>query len=585
MPDDEFRNLTDNEDIQWCCAWCRSIMSNNIKWGQYEGEVRIREVIQSTYETIIGWKKNLFSLPRGKCGTDFIKKLTELINLFVHKTKWQRVAISLVHIFVPIMLQKPSSKSKPRDHAKYLVSRLERWNQGDITSLMNETNEIQRRMKKTSQQQEQTRHNYFVKLMIFGKIGEAAKKINNDDAIKGVHPLNDEIKEILQQKHPKSREVDPNIIVPQNNIVPEPVIYEEITSDLVQKTARHMRGSGGPTLADADLWKHFLCSKVFGKSSNDLCQAIADLAKILCVEEVHPDCLVEYVACRMVPLDKGETKDGNPGVRPIGVGEVLRRLVGKLLIGVIKDDITTAAGPTQTCTGVKAGIEAAIHTMRNVFEDTSTEAILLVDAENAFNNLNRDAALQNIKEICPPFYRYLHNTYQRPAKLIIPGEEKYEIILSEEGTTQGDVAAMPLYGIGIKPLTDKLANTVDTSTCKQVWYADDSSSAGKLIEMKKWWDELCTSGPKYGYYPLANKTILIVKPEFEEMARSVFGTSGVKITTSGERHMGAVIGSAMFKEEYVKKKVRKWVEDVEELATIAKDEPQAVLYSSFTKAI
>ena len=233
--------------------------------------------------------------------------------------------------------------------------------------------------------------------------------------------------------------------VPQHNISPEPVIYEAITAELVQKTARFMKGSGGPTLVDADIWKHFLCSKVFGRTSVDLCQAVADLSKILCVEDVHPECLTEFIACRLVPLDKGETREGKPGVRPIGIGEVLRRLVGKLLIGILKEDITNAAGPLQTCAGVKAGIEAAIHTMRQVYEDPNTEAVLLVDAENAFNNLNRKAALMNIKEICPPLYRYLQNTYQQPAKLIIPGDNNsYETLLSDEGTTQGDVAAMPI---------------------------------------------------------------------------------------------------------------------------------------------
>ena len=354
---------------------------------------------------------------------------------------------------------------------------------------------------------------------------------------------------------------------------------------MVQKTARNIRGSGGPTLVDSDMWKHFLCSKQFGKASVDLCQAVADLTKILCVEEVHPDCLNEFVACRLVPLDKGETKEGTPGVRPIGVGEVLRRLVGKLLIREIKDDITTAAGPIQTCTGIKAGIEGAIHSMREVYEDDNTEAILLVDAENAFNNLNRSAALSNIKEICPPFHRYLQNTYQKPAKLVIPGENnKYDIILSEEGTTQGDVAAMALYGLGIKPLTDRLSNVVDKSQCKQVWYADDSTSGGKLVEMRKWWDELCISGPKYGYIPLPPKTVLIVKPEFEEKAKRIFGDTQVKITCEGERHMGAVIGSLDFREQYVMKKVQKWIEDVNELTKIAKDEPQAV-YSCYTKAV
>ena len=63
--------------------------------------------------------------------------------------------------------------------------------------------------------------------------------------------------------------------------------------------------------------------------------------------------IVEYNACRLIPLDKGRTKDDKPGVRPIGIGEVLRRLVGKLLIHVIKDDITNAAGPLQTCSGLK----------------------------------------------------------------------------------------------------------------------------------------------------------------------------------------------------------------------------------------
>ena len=29
-----------------------------------------------------------------------------------------------------------------------------------------------------------------------------------------------------------------------------------------------------------------------------------------------------FIACRLMPIDK------NPGIRPIGVGEVLRRIVG-----------------------------------------------------------------------------------------------------------------------------------------------------------------------------------------------------------------------------------------------------------------
>ena len=325
-------------------------------------------------------------------------------------------------------------------------------------------------------------------------------------------------------------------------------------------------------------------SGVFGSNSVDLCQSIADLAKRMCTEEIHPDCLLEYNACRLIPLDKGQTKDMKPGVRPIGVGEVLRRIVGKLLIGVIKEDIMEAVGPLQTCAGLKGGIEAAIHAMRQTYEKESSEAILLVDAENAFNKLNRKVALQNIKQLCPSFYQYLFNTYQTPAKLVIQGDSTHEIIYSEEGCTQGDVSAMALYGLGIKPLIDKLASTTDKNKCIQSWYADDSSAGGELTEMRKWWNTLDIEGPKYGYFPLASKTILIVKEEQKAKAIEVFGDTEITITTAGERHMGAVIGSQEYKLEYVKNKVSKWVQDVEVLSEIAKDEPQAV-YSCYTKAV
>ena len=169
--------------------------------------------------------------------------------------------------------------------------------------------------------------------------------------------------------------------------------------------------------------------------------------------------LQQFTAGRLVPLDKGTTNEGQPGVRHVGVGEVLHRLSRNLslLMGVIKDNVMTAAGPLQTCTGITAGIEA-IHAMRQVFEEEDTDAIILVDAENAFNNLNR----------CPSLYRYLHNTYQSPAKLVIPGKGKYDVIYSEEGCTQGDGCAMAKYGIVIRPLSDKLTDSVDPVSCKQI---------------------------------------------------------------------------------------------------------------------
>ena len=70
-------------------------------------------------------------------------------------------------------------------------------------------------------------------------------------------------------------------------------------------------------------------------------------------------------------------------------------------------------------TGLQGGAEEAIHAMKEIFDDSRCDAVILVDANNAFNSLNRDAALHNIQYICPPFAPILINTYRIAARLIV----------------------------------------------------------------------------------------------------------------------------------------------------------------------
>ena len=92
---------------------------------------------------------------------------------------------------------------------------------------------------------------------------------------------------------------------------------------------------------------------------------------------------------RLIPLDK------NLGVRPDGIGEILRCIIGKSLMKVLKRDITCAAGVYQVFSAHPSGCEAAIHALRKVFASFGTEAVLLVDADSAFNRLNCAVALNN----------------------------------------------------------------------------------------------------------------------------------------------------------------------------------------------
>ena len=135
----------------------------------------------------------------------------------------------------------------------------------------------------------------------------------------------------------------------------------------------------------------------FSDASDQLCDGMAKCARRLATMFVDPISLEAYTACRCIPLDK------NPGVRHIGIGEVLRRILGKVILNIIRPEIMEAAGSLQLCAGQDAGIEAAIHAMRDIFDDTETEGMLFAGATNAFNSLNREVCLQNVQHLCPAF--------------------------------------------------------------------------------------------------------------------------------------------------------------------------------------
>ena len=88
---------------------------------------------------------------------------------------------------------------------------------------------------------------------------------------------------------------------------------------------------------------------------------------------------------------------------------------------VVKEDIKKAAGFLELCAGQKAGCEAPIHGMHKIFESNETEAILLIDAQNACNSINREALLHNIEYLCPAIATFLYNCYAISTRLFIIG--------------------------------------------------------------------------------------------------------------------------------------------------------------------
>ena len=127
--------------------------------------------------------------------------------------------------------------------------------------------------------------------------------------------------------------------------------------------------------------------------------------------------IIVIVQCRLIALSKC------PGVCLIGVGEVVRRIIGKAVLTTLKMEILEAAGPLQLCAGQDAGCEAAVHAMSHVFSEDNTEAVLSVDASNAFISLNRQVALHNLQYLCSSLATILLNTYRNDVSLFIDGHK------------------------------------------------------------------------------------------------------------------------------------------------------------------
>ena len=135
-----------------------------------------------------------------------------------------------------------------------------------------------------------------------------------------------------------------------------------------------------------------------------------------------------------------------------------------------KQDIIEASGSLQVCTGSKSGSEAAIHAMHNIFEADNTDAVLLIDASNAFNSLNRATALHNVRVLCPTIATCAINTYREPARLFIIGGKE---LRSEEGTTQGEP---PCY-VSLRSKSSAVNSTLECL------YVRKAGSLGEIEEM------------------------------------------------------------------------------------------------------
>ena len=379
------------------------------------------------------------------------------------------------------------------------------------------------------------------------------------------------VRDALLNKHPEPC-VPPASVLPCCDALP---LFEdvEVCATHIQAVACRIQGGAGPGGCDAAHWRDVLLR--YGAHSGRLRDSVAAVARRLCNSITPWDDVRALVASRLIALDKF------PGVRPIGIGETLRRVIGKAVCMATRSDIEVVCGSDQLYAGLKAGIEGAVHAMSDLY-DANIDSIdgwgvLLVDASNAFNSLNRISMLLHARVLWPRCSRFLFNTYRGWSVLVLRGSSDF--LYSKEGITQGDPLSMFMYAVGILPLIRSLHNPTQWT---QVWYADDASVCGCLNDIHEWFSQLCSKGPAFGYYPEPSKSYLLVNDRHRIEAERLFGALGVQIV-AGHRFLGGYLGDHAGCEHCVSDKVRLWVTNLLSLTKVAVKEPQAT-YAVLTKS-
>eukprot|EP00731_Ephydatia_muelleri_P009283 Em0004g1621a len=186
-----------------------------------------------------------------------------------------------------------------------------------------------------------------------------------------------------------------------------------------------------------------------------LTSSLRDVVNLL-VSGKTPQAVSKFMAGgRLIALNKN--KEGSPpDIRPIVVGESLRRLAGKCICASLKEKISSFFQPLHFGVACRAGAEKIVHSLQNCIEEHWMQeedfVIFKVDMTNAFNLISRQACYGSHPELWHPMGH----------------------LCSQSGVQQGDPLGPMLFALVLQ----KLISTIDADDeCLQLllqaWYLDD----------------------------------------------------------------------------------------------------------------
>ena len=589
-----------------------------------DGGIQDDKAWQRRWKRIAQLSTTHYSVPKGRVGRRFIQMLTNEFN-GVRERRWNS---ERPLVFATAILQTTQGVRSSQAIRSRLAQRMDLWDQGHFVALVDDVEaELNSRVGSTRRDlDDETLARAFNAKVLSGRLRVAVRFATNRDGGGVLQPddpctkTGRPVLEVLRDKHPAMRVPDATSLQREAfesyDSTPEPVPLN-ITPEIVEKVACRLSGGAGPSGTDSVDLRNWLLR--FGAESAGLRRELALHAEWLA--NTHPPWAAyrALMAGRLVALDK------QPGVRPVGIGEIYRRLMAKSVLQAIGHQATSACGNLNLCAGLAAGIEGAIHALETTWQATTSApanldpaegvppriptahtcppqpapptptegvapatssaapAALLIDARNGFNELSRLAMLWTVRHLWKNGARFAFNCYRHEVQLIVrrPSGHPCYTLLSQEGVTQGDPLSMVLYGLALVPLAKRLRNAVPTLL--QPWYADDSAMMGQAKDIATAMSLLLQHGPERGYFPEPAKSILICRPTDEANIQSTLSAFSFQYR-QGSRYVGGYLGDRSSRNQWLDPQVQKWTAGVKTLARIARHFPQTA-YAGLSKSL
>ena len=106
----------------------------------------LSQTINTYYEEVVHWKKNIFKIPSGNAGRAFVNELVRLLRTYSDDSAMEGIALKVAMTMPALLLQKPHTRSRAKEHTTHLDRRLHLWRAGKIHELIHEGRTIQQNL-------------------------------------------------------------------------------------------------------------------------------------------------------------------------------------------------------------------------------------------------------------------------------------------------------------------------------------------------------------------------------------------------------------------------------------------------------